>query len=264
MSWGESWDKKQQLASQVFPDLDSEKSAILELAKNSKEEVDQLFELETRAQAVNHGVVATNDEINQGRDYLITSSFPSLAKLGDRSTQKASLALKIWEFINECHDPNSGKFCEGDGTVSTAPEKQGFLKKMFGRDSEGKNWQDRKNEQFEKIVADEKQKKNKMTEPVVDPNAPVISSDTRKNSFGFSPQELDIEKGKISAQFEKGTKLHMLRMSGSKWQDNVDAETRANAVLQGRVATSGEIKRGRSKARSANWGGLVLLGIIAK
>lgn len=267
-SWGELWDKKQQLASNVFNNqntIEAEKIAILKLAKDSQPEVDESFKLEVRAQGLMHGVVANNDQVEEGRKYLRTSTFPSLSKLGTDEGQKSIFSAKAWEFMNDCHNPDDGTFCEGTSTSEAPAEKKGFFKKIFGKDAEGKSWQDRKNAQFEKIVEAEKVKKNTYVEPKIDPNAPVISTDTTKNAFGFSPQDLDLEKASIASQFKKGEKLHLLRLDNStKWQDNVDAETRANAVMQGRIATKGEIKKGRSKAASQNWGGLIFLGILAK
>lgn len=76
----------------------------------------------------------------------------------------------------------------------------------------------------------------------------------RENPHGYTAEQLDGERDKIRHLMRKGKR--------TGFQDRVDAETRAQAVAEGRIADKKEIDMGRKVAVRKNWPGLLLLGIV--
>lgn len=247
MGWGASWDLKHDLASKIvdvfsgnaLEGLDAEKADIRDLVNQPNDELRPMYELEIRAQGVQKGLIADSEDMANGSEFLDSEYFPYSSKIA-----KGSVSTN---FANDCHDEN-GRFCETHGVVHNptqsapeTPKKTGWFTKFkedFKRGAAAET---------ARIAADKAEKQSHPQQPV-----------EAKNDFGFTEGQLKAEKADIAKQFAAHSMVYAKR-----YTDRIDAETRAQAVLQGRIATKGEIKHGREKARSANWGGLIGLGLLA-
>src|SRR6266498_2877568 len=157
---------------------------------------------------------------------------------GELWDRKQQLAAKVEVFMNECHD-NQGRFCEG--TVVKPMQK--MLNESWGRPEHRRGIEVNRtdvnsSEDGPRIVVPSQANADKASK-----ESNEKAARNKKNSWGFSEAELDAEKAAITKQFNRKGVF-----------DRRDAETKAAAVMQGRVATKGEIKRGREK--STSWGGL--------
>lgn len=253
LSWGEIWDQRQALSSRVNNLVfDSEKRSIQSLVDNSQDTMD----LEMRADAVTHGAVASGQGLKEAHKAVNQRYFPNLVKMGIlEGHSKAST-----EFSNSCHDEN-GQFCEGTGIQSPMSN---MLHKVWSSPEHRKGITLNKTSDVGTndgpvIHTPSKEALDKAAKVAAERSSNKAADEeyNKPNSWGFSNADLDDEKQKITHLMKRGG-----RMGG--FTDRVDAETRAAAVVQGRVAQKGEIKLGRSKAASRNWGALVALGILAK
>lgn len=108
MSWGAMYDNKIALATKVENLVDPDPEAgFHDFVKNIKDQIQRLLETEVRYEAVQRGVVASDDQIAKGVSFLKELYFPELNE---------SLVASVADFSNDCHDEN-GKFCETHGTI---------------------------------------------------------------------------------------------------------------------------------------------------
>ena len=129
MSWGSIYDQKVALAGKVeeFAPEDQEEG-FRDFVDNIQDVIQKLLETEVRYEATQNGLIASKDEVTKGVSYLKEFYFPEL---------NDGLTASLHTFSNECHEENSGRFCETHGTThdeqatSQVEEKRGFFKKLF-------------------------------------------------------------------------------------------------------------------------------------
>ena len=262
-SWGELYDQKESLSLKVNElGIDTEKRSIQKLVSGSQDVMD----LEMRADAVLHGAIASDAGVGAAHKKMNDHHFPHLVSGG---YLRDGVTASAEEFSNDCHD-DQGRFCEGTGgshatpmqtmlhDVWTSPEHRRALTTNKQSAPSGADDGPRISIPSKEIVEREAKKR------AIEKSAQEVDKAYHTpNAWGFSEADLDAEKKAIIKQFKRGEHGILNPMSRG-WLDRVDGETRAQAVSQGRVANKGEIKRGRDKATSANWGGLIALGLLLK
>lgn len=185
---------------------------------------------------------------------------------------KNELAKRVSQFYNDCH-AEDGRFCEVHGVYhSDEGQPTGHDLWMQGRKKKaglGPVKSD-KEEDIDQELADllgeveglKKKAKTNVASEIGRQAKDAIrkQEDARRNEHGFTPEQLETEKKAIHALFDKGNSRNILTDS---WTAHADAEVRAQALLQGRIADKREIKKNRDKERGKNWGGLLAIGIAA-